>query len=548
MLDFGLNIYQISVMAFDGRVISKEEECQMFNKKSMFKRISILLVAVVFIVVFLFGCSKSDVESDSPNTNGEKGKSGGGDTGTSDGEPVELIWIMGNPGQVPADQEMVEEELNKISVPMLNVKMKTLYYDNEKVTLALSSGEEWDMAFTCEWYNNFVEQARNGYFADLTDKIKTETPELYKTMPEIIWEGAKVDEKIMAIPVKKDYAYEMYYIFDKNLFVDELGMEIPKEMDFFDIEKYLKAAKQAHEEGNKAAADAEYPLKLKGQFAGIARNFDVICNEAWLGIPYSAVGTADGNEVLLMFEHPDLIERFKALHKWYNAGYINPDAPVAEDIGTYSAVKTNLGFYGADAIWSAGDGYTQVISKYEGPFLSTTSIRGAMNAINANSPNIDLALKYQELVNTNQEYRDILRYGVEGVHWDYTDNDLVLRTEQGRQKYVPWAFSQGSYSLSSVEAAEGVDVDPNMWDVVFRGYEDLVATDSIGFSLDITPVESQVAACKTVRDKYSKGLLTGGSDPEVELPKLIEELEAAGVRDIQKEAQRQLDEFITNKK
>ncbi len=41
-----------------------------------------------------------------------------------------------------------------------------------------------------------------------------------------------------------------------------------------------------------------------------------------------------------------------------------------------------------------------------------------MNAINANSEHIDLALKYQELVNTNQEYRDILRYGIEGVHFN----------------------------------------------------------------------------------------------------------------------------------
>lgn len=519
----------------------------MSKRKSMFKRVSILIIVAMLLAVALFGCTKTDVESDSSKPNKED-TTEKENTEKSSEPPVELIWIMGNPGQVPADQAMVEEKLNEISVPLLNVKMKTLYYDNERATLALATGEDWDMAFTCEWYNNFAEQARNGYFADLTEKIQTVTPELYKTMPEIVWEGAKVDGKIMAIPVKKDYAYEMYFRFDKDLFVDALGMDIPEQMDFFDLEEYLHAAKQAYEDGIEAAADAEYPLRLKSSYPGIARNFDVICNDAWLGIPYSSVGTADENEIVLIFEHPDLVERIKTLHKWYNAGYINPDAPVAEDIGTYSAVKVDLGFYGADAIWSGGDGYTQVISKYEGPFLSTTSVRGAMNAISAKTPHIDLALKYQELVNTNKEYRDILRYGVEGVHWNYTDEGLVLRTEQGRQKYTPWAFSQGSYSLSSVEAAEGVDVDPNMWDVVFEGYKDLIATDSIGFTFDIAPVESQVVACKTVIDKYRSGLLTGASNPEVELPKLIEELEAAGVRDIQKEAQRQLDEFLANKK
>ena len=30
------------------------------------------------------------------------------------------------------------------------------------------------------------------------------------------------------------------------MFVDELGMEVPENMDFFDIEEYLKAAKEAY--------------------------------------------------------------------------------------------------------------------------------------------------------------------------------------------------------------------------------------------------------------------------------------------------------------
>ncbi len=519
----------------------------------MSKKVSILLVVVMLVSMVLFGCSKTTEPSNVDDTQASDGETAketesGEEAGKSTEEPVELIWIMGSPGQVPADQEMVEEKLNEISVPLLNVKMKTLYYDNERTTLALASGEKWDIVFTCEWFNNYGVQARNGYFADITEKVQTLTPELYKSMPEVVWEGAKIDGKIYAVPVKKDYCYEMYYQFDKKLFVDALGMEIPKEMSFFDVEKYLAAAKKAYEDGVEEAADAQYPLKLKGQFVGLTRNFDIICNDAWLGIPYSAVGTEDANKVVLMFEHPDLMERLKALHKWYKAGYINPDAPVTEDIGTYSAVKSNLGFYGADAIWSGQDGYTQVISKFEGPFLSTTSVRGAMNAINAKSEHIDLALKYIELVNTNKEYRDILRYGIEGVHWNYTDNGLIMRTERGRQRYAPWAFSQGSYELSTPEAAEGVDVDPDMWKVVFEGYKNAIATEAIGFSFDMSPVESQVAACKNVISKYSAGLLTGAVDPEVEVPKLIAELEAAGVREIQAEAQRQLDEFLAGKK
>jgi putative aldouronate transport system substrate-binding protein len=469
--------------------------------------------------------------------------------GKDDGKGTELIWLMGDPGQVPADQQMVEEKLNEISMEKLNVRMKTLYYDNDRTMLALSSGEDWDMTFTSEWYNNYAVQAYAGYFADLTEKLQTVTPDLYETMPEIVWEGAKVNGKIMAIPVKKDYAAELFWRFDKKLFVDALKMEVKEDMDFFGVEEYLAAAKKAYEDGVEEAHDAQYPLKLnKGGLSGLDASFDMINRDALIGIPYSAVGTENENKIVLTVEHEDLVKRLEAVYRWNKEGYINPDAPTTEEIAIYSAVKLGQGFYGADAIWSAGDNYRQVISRFSGPFLSTASIRGSMNAINANSDHIDLALKYQELVNTNKEYRDILRYGIEGTHFNYTEDGLAKRTERGLRSYGPWAFSQGSYSLSAVEAAEGVKVDPKMWDVIFKGYEDLVATNSIGFSFDIGKVESQVAACKVVKDKYWTGLATGSINPETELPKLIKELETAGIRDIIKEAQRQYDDFVASKK
>lgn len=464
-------------------------------------------------------------------------------TGPAAGEPVELIWIMGMPGQVPPEQAMVEEKLNEISVAALNVKVTTLYYDNERTLLAMSAGDDWDMAFTAEWFNNFPTQARTGFFADLTELLPTAAPDLYATMPEIVWEGAKVDGKILAIPVKKDYAAELFWVMDKALFEDVLGMPIPNRMSFFDIEKYLAAAKKAYDDGVAGAERAQYPMFIsRGGVGGLASEFDNIHRGTMLGIPYSA-SAADADKIVVILEHPDLYDRLVAVHNWYKAGYINPDAPTL-DTAPYSPVWAGQGFYGADAIWTQSTGVVVKISQFSGPNLSTASIRGAMNAINAASPHVELALKFQELVNTNQEYRDILRYGVPGVHFNYQDDGTVLVTERGRANYRPWAFSQGSYSLSSVEAAEGVEVDPKMWEVIFDGYKDLKATNAIGFAFDITPVEDKIAATQVIVEKYWTGLITGVSDPAVEVPKMIAEMEAAGLRDIQAEVQSQFDAYL----
>lgn len=192
------------------------------------------------------------------------------------GEAIELIWIMGDPGFVPTAQNMVEAYLNEISSVKIGVNMKTIYLNNDATRLYLAAGEEWDIAFTCEWFNNFLLQGYNGYFSDITEKIQRVTPKLYATMPEIVWEGAKIDGKIMAVPVKKDYAAELYYRFNKELFADSLGMPIPAEMDFYDIEPFLATGKKAIADHN-PAVKAEYPLMLtKEGFGGLSGYFDAI--------------------------------------------------------------------------------------------------------------------------------------------------------------------------------------------------------------------------------------------------------------------------------
>ena len=458
-----------------------------------------------------------------------------------------LIWFMGDPGTPPPDEELVEAKLNEISVAKVGVKMKTIFYNDDNIKLNMNAGEPWDIAFTCEWYNNYAVQGHAGFFADITDKLKSVTPLLYDTMPEIVWEGAKIDGKIMAIPVKKDYAAEIFYRFNKELFIDSLGMDIPDKMSFFDIEKYLEVCKKAIADGNDKAK-AEYPLMLtKSGFGALDSNFDMINRDAMMGIPYSAVGTPDEDKVVFEIECQDFLDRLYAVRKWYQEGYINMDAPALDSAPQAYDISPGQGFYGADAIWTGAVGYPIFISKYSGPYLSTASIRGSLNAINAKSDNIDLALKYQELVNTDQEYRDILRYGIEGTHWNRTPEGLVQRTDAGRNGYQPWPFSQGSYSLSSVEAAEGVTVDPNMWNVIFDSYKDAIATKTIGFSFDPVNVEAEIAAVKSAKEKYWAGLTTGSMDPVDTLPKFVAECEAAGIRKVLEDCQTQFDAFLASR-
>lgn len=457
---------------------------------------------------------------------------------------VKLTWAQGTGADAPNDVAEVNEALNVISREKLGVEVDIRYFTNEQILTSVQSGEVYDMYFTCDWYLDYATQAFNGIFADITDAVKTVTPALYASMPEEVWELSKVNGKNYAIPVKKDYCPEIFFMFDKT-FYDEIGMEIPAEMDWLDLEPYLEA--------HKAAYPDRYPFVRSKAGGGIDGIFNFINRDALIGFPYSAAGTENATKIISVFEDEEMIARFNAMRDWYEKGYINPDAATIEEVGIDSKqnfIKTGQGFYGADAIWSSSYLYPIAISKISGPYLSVSGVRGSMNALSVtledNPERFELALKYQELVNTDLQYRDILRYGIEGKHFNYNEDGTVSKTQAGVDNYSPWAFSQGSYALASVEASnfDAVPADPHMWDVVFAGYEHAIVAADQGFSFDPTPVAMEIAQMTVIKDKWYAQITTGSLDPAEALPAVIAEMEAAGLRDIIAEAQAQLDAHL----
>lgn len=498
----------------------------------MLKNKILLFVLVIMLVlsVTLIGCTKA--EDEAVDTKPAETKKTEDDVEevevVTPSEPVHLTWLMGGADQ--PEHDMAWDHLNAMTKEKLNITVETLIMDGDAVKLAMQTGETWDIAFTCGWYNNYAVGAFEGYFADITELVQTETPDLYATMPEVVWEGAKVDGKLYAVPVNKDYAAMIYWVMDKTLFVDTLGMEIPGKMAFADIEPFAAAALEE---------TGEYPFHLtKGGFS-LTDNYDMINRTAMLGIPYADEGSTT---VELIMETADYVNIATTVHDWFEKGYINPDAPTLEAATVpHPYIWSGQGFYGADAIWSnPTDEYYATITMHTGPNLSTASIRGAMNGFNVNTEFLTEALLYTEYLNVDRYYRDSLRYGIEGTHWDYAADGTIEKTDQGAKGYAPWAFSQGSY----VNSTPTFGSELNMWDVIADDMSEAYSSVAIGFSFDTEPVKAIVASLQVINDKYAAGLGTGYSDPAVVIPEYIAELEAAGIREVQAECQKQLDAFL----
>ncbi len=448
-------------------------------------------------------------------------------------EPTKIIWWVYTSGDAPIDTEMVVEAANAYSVEKIGVAVELIFKNEEQFGLGMQTGEPYDMTFTCDWCNNFADNAYNGMFYDITELVKTETPALYETIDEKYWNvAATINDAIYAVPTLKDMASQQFFRLDKERF-EAIGVELKDDMTFAELEPLLKAYKENYTD--------LYPLMLgKGGLTGMTNCAQWIAG-SYLCSPYSLAGTERENQIIPFWESEELMERYRLLHKWYELDYINPDAATIETIGKEVRAAVRSGSVWRGYSYDDWAGFPVHLAAYSGPYMSVATMRGAMNAINAASREQAVAcLKYLELLNIDRTFRDILRYGVEGVHFNYAEDGTVTRTEQGNTNWTMDGFVTGSVVNASV--LTGSDVD--QWEKVYADYENAILSTLGSFSFDKTNVEPEHAACNAVMGKYMAELYTGTLDIDEMLPTIQEELRVAGYETVMAEAQAQLDAYL----
>ncbi len=462
-------------------------------------------------------------------------------------EPVKIIWKTVCPSDAPNDLAKIVEAANLYSAEKIGVIVDLQFMTETNLALDMQTGAEWDLSMADPGSNvNFDKYALEGYFADLTDLLPAETPDLYATMEDKFWEATSFDGRIYGVPVKKDMAAEIFFRIDVGYYEDTLGMDVPDEMKFEDIEQYLAAYKENRPD--------EYPLPLSRGGLTHYNGFLQQIMGRTLVIPYYAVGTDAETTIIPWYENDEYLARLRLLHEWYTLGYITPDAATTETLPftVLASVRSGQAWTGYKG-WSNAGGLKVDLSRYDGPFMSRQTVQGGVHTVNAGSSAEKqlAALKYIELLSTDTHFRDILAYGIEGEHYEYLENGTVLRTAYGKENYdtTGWMYTTGSYVSASVESSQDEEgnitlADPELWVKVFEGYADAIVSATKGFVFNREPVEAEATAVGAIMEKYSYEMNTGTLDIDAMLPQIKAELEAAGIQTVLTEAQRQLDEHL----
>ena len=456
-------------------------------------------------------------------------------------EPVKLVWFIYCDTEAPLDWPEVEEALNAYSAEKIGVTCEYKYMNETQIALATQTGEYFDIAFTCDWWNDYATNVAAGMFRDITNDLDS-VPALKDSIVPLAWEGVKVNGGIYAIPHMKDIGYEVFWILDSDYFLKQKGFEQDSYISFDGIEKYFEAYKADHPD--------DYPFKMSKGGITSWKNcvVDWLNMDYLIGLEWEAQGTENEHTVKSAFEIPAFVNRIKKIHEWYQKGYINPDAAVTESMPRAQAgvVQSGQGWFGAETVWANVIKKPIYISRYDGAFLSTSSIRGSMTAVSSFSKHPQEALKLIELMNTDPWYRETARYGIEGKHYTRNEDGTVTKTELGQNNMKVNAYGQGHYTLGALEASPFPEVptDIHQWEKTMANYANATLSAAMGFTPDLTPVETQCLAIKSVIEEYMPELQTGTSDPDVAIPEILGRLNEVGLQDVIAEIQNQLNTFL----
>lgn len=313
-----------------------------------------------------------------------------------------------------------------------------------------------------------------------------------------------------------------YIVWDKEL-ADKYGINIQEHTTLESLTEPLRILKEG--EGT-----APFVLDKMG-LSAIFTMYD------GMGAELEPLGVRIDDEsrtVVNVLKEEEVMNDLKILNQWYKEGIINADAPTLAELPSYRMVSIAQGWpSAAKTTWGPNMGVEAEAVQYTEPVLSNSTVRGSLNAIYSGSKYPEKALEFLQLVNLDSYVRDSFYYGLEGDNFKYTEDGKV---EKLNTDWPMAGYTQGTFFTVSPIAGE-----INQWDEVKELNEKAKGSVLLGFDLDPTNIQNELANCRAVWNKYRSELLTGARDPEELVESITAELEAAGFNKIIEEAQSQID-------
>ena len=443
-------------------------------------------------------------------------------------ETVTVKWLV--PADSQQDMDMVLEDLNKKLVEKINVKLEleTILQSEyaDKVQLASSSGEDFDLMFTSNWLNPFTSNVSRGALLPIDDLLNEYGQDIIASMPDWLLDVGKVDGVLYAVPNQQIIATQLAVNVQKE-YADKYGLDMTSMKDISELYPFLDQI--VANEPDMIPLDVRQEVNTKTQYEAIVSD---------------AVFIEQGDESATLVPATVAQEpEWRMENEWYKKGYVREDVATITD--NSADVKANryvcsISTYkpGGAAEYSATQGKEWLMIPIEGSYVTATGGIETMTAINVNSKNPEAAMKLLNLVYTDKEIFNELLFGLEGVHYNKTGDDSIELVEDSGYCLGTQAWKLGNQF--------------NAWYMPGQEEGTWEATDELNRSSEISPirgftfnpenVQAEIAQINAVVAEFKNGQYTT-DDIDQYIADRNAKLEEAGLQTVMDECQRQLDEW-----
>lgn len=491
------------------------------------KKLFAILTLLMFAISLLSGCGSQTAKKDDIS------------------EEVELIWYTPLFTEAP-DMPMVLEKVNEYLKPKINAKLKIVHMNGDdydkKINIMATSGEPFDILFTCFWAAPFIQSVANNQLAPLDDLLKDYAPELMKEEIPELWKAATVGGKIYAIPDNGAIAGQQTFTFNKAL-ASKYSLDYNSIHSFNDL---YTAFQKIH-----AVAPKQVCMTLNSFFYPADR-FDCIRDYMTPG----AVIIGDSScKVINQFEDPKFLECLHIYREMYKNGmipYVPKDQASTISTRLYRSGQAitevndynGMGPLALDPMYTRNYGFPTIsIPADQKPIKTTRSATGNMLAISATSKHPERAMMFLNLLSTDKYLNNLITYGIEGIHYTKIGENKIKLTARHKDYDISAPFT-GNMFLKYLQ-----ENDPdNLIESIKKYNESAITSPIYGFCFNPDSVKTEIAALKNISDEFNDQLFNGSMDVEPTLKKYLAKLNAAGMQKVLVEMQKQVDEWKKSQK
>jgi ABC-type sugar transport system, periplasmic component len=450
-----------------------------------------------------------------------------------------LPWMA-----VQKDQDLVFAAANKITIAKINTEVKWTpisfgEYAN-KLQILQASGDQYDVCFTSNWLNNYLQGVAKGAYLALDSLLIKYAPSYYQSASQGFWNAAKVNGKIYGALIQQIYAR------NSNLnVIDSFNKNVP-----FNVNINPNTFKLTDLDPWFAKVSKEYPDKMATQELG-----DITDLASYFRLDYIAGANIPGAirytdktlKVINQYDSPEFMEFVKTQDNWIKKGYAKPKENTTDSIkgGVVASQIGGTKKPGGEADAKASTGFSTTLNAISPSFVSTGSIQATLNGVSRTSKNPERVMMLFELLNTDVNLYNTILFGIKDKHFTLSGKRMTPIKDSGYS-----GATYGFFFMNVFNTYIQPGQDDNVYIDTRAMNEAAQVSPAIGFTFDMESVKAAVANCQAVVTKYMAMIKMGvyEKDLTTTLADFSSELKKAGAGTIVAEMQKQIDAWKAKNK